>query len=423
MIPYEDLLNALVDWRARQGLPPLHNLDYLGELRQNRIDTSSAIAAVTGSLEVSDLEEAGADYDDPLADPPYSAGADEPWSVDSGEYANAEEVDDPFAEVAEEYPADNYAADSYSVDGYGEAGGFTVDEEIPMDSEVPIVEEAVELPVSASSVESYEYDDMDEQTAYTVGDSTAMFQELAPAQSAQPDQYDAAAYQQQDGYARPGSGGEYNYDPSAYGASDVVAPGAGQATAMYDTSLAANAAVAVEADPYSGAQVPNAGAATAMYDTSLATDAAGAVEGMAPAGQNAGAATAMYDTNLVNQTAANTGYEYDGGVPSEPVYDSMAAQAEYQAERLAEQQAQDAYAQQGYDPNQSYGAGNYDERADSQAGGYAYDANAQQAYDPNAQAHDPNAYQQPTEPPPLEPPPGGDFAFPFPGDDDDFGST
>lgn len=42
MIPYEELVSALADWRTRQGLGP-RNVDYLGTPAQHRIDTSTGL--------------------------------------------------------------------------------------------------------------------------------------------------------------------------------------------------------------------------------------------------------------------------------------------------------------------------------------------------------------------------------------------
>lgn len=378
MIPHEDLVNALADWRARQGLPPLHNYDYLGEFKQERIDTSSAILAVTGSLAVGDLDHAGASYDDPLADPPVAAGGDDPWAV--SDYESAEELDDPFASSGE-YASENYAGGDYGDD----AVGFTVDEELPIEDGI-----ANHAGVQPQAAHGYEYDDVEAPTSYDVGDSTAMFQELAPSQSGQHD--DPSGYPQGD------------YDPSV-----------GQATAMYDTSLAANAAANIIDDsPVAPGQFPNVGESTAIFDTSLASNAAAAVNSEQlppPPPPSAGTATAMYDTSLASNAAAAAGYgEYDGGVPSEPVYDSMAAQAEYQAERLAEQQSQHDPGYGAHDSNQGYA-----DPGQADPGGYNY-----------AQDYDQNEYNQmpPTgEAAPLEPASGNDYAFQFSDDDDEFGKV
>ena len=64
MIPYEDLVNALTQWRARNGLP-IHQVDYLGEAQAHRIDTSSGIPDVETAAageEVLDMDEAGVEF-------------------------------------------------------------------------------------------------------------------------------------------------------------------------------------------------------------------------------------------------------------------------------------------------------------------------------------------------------------------------
>ena len=403
MIPYEDLLNALIDWRARQGLPPLHNLDHLGEHQQGRIDTSTAIALVTGALEVGDLDEVGADYDDPLAPPPIAAPAgDGGWdAAASANDAWSEEsvYEDPYDDggAADSFATDGFPADGFAVEEHA-ADDFAIEEHAADGFDVEEFPAASETPPPAPA---YDFGSGD-GVSYDVGDSTAMFQELAPSAGYDPalgDPNAAAGYEPMPtdpNQALPMAG--YEQPPaSPYGLAD----NAEEATMMGGIPQPSGAG----APP--PAMAPPTNQPTAIFDTSLVNAAAAAADpaygAPAPGGATPGQPTAMFDTSLVSAAAAAADPAYaagiDGGVPSEPVYDSMAAQAEYQAERLAEQQSE-----YGQGDGHTYVPGGL-------AGGYG-----NQPADYN--------YDQPADlqPPPLDPPPADDdpFAYAFP-DGGDYG--
>jgi hypothetical protein len=134
-------------------------------------------------------------------------------------------------------------------------------------------------------------------------------------------------------------------------------------------------------------------------------------------------------------------YDSGGGVPSEPVYDSLAAAAEYQAEQ--NYGPDQGYGDQGYG-DQAYGGQAYDDQAygdqaygDGDVPTHAYQplpdpdhgqpADYGQPYDPgefsgaaSEQTYIAPGLQQSAggEPPPLEPPPEGDDDFMIDFDED-----
>lgn len=349
MIPYNDLLRALSDWRARQGLPPLHGLDYLGALKQPRIDTSRAIAAITGSMELLDLETAGADYDydEPLAPPPMDQPVSAGWSDYDSDATRAASDDVSGAGYEYEQPQPAYAAPSE----YDEQSGY--DQQLGYD-EQPGYDQQPLSDYGQQAQSGYDYEQAQPGfDVHSVGDSTAIYQDLSPSQGAP-------------GYAPVPTDPSVSAMPS-YGFDDEPNDESTMIGAMPVPSGAAAPPVAAP---------PPSSDATAIFDTSLATNAAARVE-------------AEYR-------------QPGGGVPSEPVYDSMAAAAEYQAERVAEENAgyADDLDEHTYVPTEFQGA----------------------PEEPMPPSYPPaqSEFAPADEPPPLEPPPGlpGDAGFEIHFDDD-----
>lgn len=406
MIPYEELVTALANWRERQGLPPLHS-DFFGAPRQRHMDTSSALGD-DGGMEptnIINLDDAGAQaaaglYDDDVA------SWDEDAQADSDEFNEVDEVVDEIGEVGDDaYAVDSYQQQPYGGQQYGGAYGA------PDAQQGQYAQHDAHGQQNAYGQTPYGQQNAYGQTPYGQPDAygqTPYGQQDAhgQAQYGQPDAYGQVPHAQpgqyghDSGAAQAYDPGQYGQpygqpsgygDPNAYGGADDVAEEPTRMTYALQASGAHNPqSYSSPGQPYPAPSQPMGGVVDEREESTV-------IGAMLSPGAPAPGQSGGYDTG--------------GGVPSEPVYDSLAAAAEYQAE-------------QNYD--QDYGPGElatnaYQPLTDSD---YGEPGNYGQPYDPGAFSGGASEQtymapgMQPSaggEPPPLEPPPDGDED----GDDDD----
>jgi hypothetical protein len=338
MIPYEELVSALADWRARQGLPPLQ-VDFLGAPREHAIDTSAALGEDGGmeATSIINLDGAGAGlYQSGGARAPMS------WEQEHADAADFDEVEDSG------YDADPYQAKPYGEQQYG-------------------------APDAPQDQYAEPHSHADDPYGQPYGTNDQYDYDSGAAQS-----YDAAQYGEADEYGDTGGVAE---EPTRMTYS-LQASGAQSEYSLPD-------------QPYSAPDQ-----AMGVVDEREESTVIGAMLSPVSAAGSAGP----------------VGYDPGGGVPDEPVYDSLAAAAEYHAE-------QNYGMEQGYAhgdlPTQAYqplGESDYGNSYDSGAYG-AGDGSSEQTYiAPSMQQSAPWG----GEPPPLEPPPeDDDFLVDFDAPDED----
>lgn len=137
MIPYEDLVAALSEWRVRQGLPT-GAADYLGESSATRYDFAAPLTQMAGD---SDIVEVG---DEMLEGEGMVQSTDETFdqyhsdgSYDSGGYGDDQALqgdyqDQGYGDEAAYHEADQLVASAETVDGLEAVG-----EPPAMDGELP----------------------------------------------------------------------------------------------------------------------------------------------------------------------------------------------------------------------------------------------------------------------------------------------
>jgi hypothetical protein len=361
MIPYEELVSALADWRARQGLPPLQ-VDFLGAPREHAIDTSVALGEDAGmeATSIINLDAAGAQaglYQSGGAQAPMS-WEEEAEDVGTGDFAALEDSG---------YGADPYQAASYDDQQYGtpEAQQYGA----PDDPQDQFAEQAPRA---------------DDPYGQPYGDNDQYDYDSGAAQS-----YDAV----QSYDAAPDQGDAQSYDPAQYGGAGEYGDTGGVAEEPTRMTYALTPSSAQHDQSPPGQPYSAPGQAPGVVDERDESTVIGAMlSPVIPAGPAGLAGQASYDSG--------------GGVPDEPVYDSLASAAEYHAE-------QNYGADQGYVhgdlPTQAYQpVPETDYGSSYDSGGYSADGASENTYlAPDLQGSAPWG----GEPPPLAPPPEDDDDF------------
>lgn len=396
MIPYEELVTALANWRQRQGLPPLRS-DFLGAPRQHRIDAGLALGDDAGlalgddagmePTNIINLDDAGADevaglYMDDEGD--AASWDQEPQAVESYDDDDAGADDFDIASYQEQpYGGQQYGDGAYGAadareDQYAQPGGHGQDAygqpygQQDAYGQNAYGQDAYGQPYGQQDGYGQAADALQGQYGYDSGPAQA------PAQA-----YDSGPYGQSGGYG----------DPDAYGGADVAEEPTRMTYALQPSSAQDSGSYSSPGQPY-----PVPGQAYPAPAQPMA--------GVVDEREESTVIGAMLSPGAGPAPGESGGYDSGGGVPSEPVYDSLAAAAEYQAE-------------------QNYDDPGYGEATNAYqplpAPDYGQSADYGQPYDPGAfsggvseETYIAPGMQQSAggEPPPLEPPPEGD--------DDDF---